>query len=961
MRSVPFVAAWRFRPAQFGAKRAATIAFGFGIAFLAAASLLAAAIFTPAPFAAAQEPWHGVPDAGAGPVQPPAPEQVGQGPEPAQTNQCGVNSVAVADYNPGAATATIIRDCNTLLDDVMGSLQGIGLLNWSITRKMSEWDGITTAQVCDPATPCYKVTGIALTSKSFTNGAAPAALGSLDGLKTLILDNNALEGTLPRELGNLSALQTLSLKRNQLTGIVPPELGNLSNLTTLDLSENCLIGNIPAALTTMPNLKILALNDNHRETCGEIAITGPVAELYGNPADQKVESGLYPSIPAALGNGNANGLPRLEQLRLQGNRLSGTIPTELGNLSTLKQLRLGNNMLSGGIPAELGSLSALTDLRLGDNRLSGSIPPQLRTLTSLTMLHLQNNQLTGAIPAELGQLAALTSLSLHRNQLTGNIPTALGSLSNLECLYLNHNRLDGSIPAQLGNLSNLECLYLNDNRLTGGIPSALVTGLASLQELGLAGAVTLSGLPAPIVEDAGAQTITVNAQLDTATAWAAGFVAADANAASNLQITASGSGTARAVIFTASSDAFHIARGADNANGTLVITPTDNDDDNVDETVTVSISGVGAPGVADLALSPAAAYAITLVDDNRPDVILPLNPKRISENGGASTVSAALVTASGADTVVTISLMPADAAYYTLTGAATQTITAGQLTSSATLTITAVDDQTVSGNRQIQLSATAVNTAPEGVSTDNASATLTIIEDDMPPTPEPDADYYGSDPAIAGDDEDDGDNGDESDDGDDANTGSEGDGSGNTGDGGGTGDYANTGNAGDVPAPDHTARPTPTPTPTLALTLTPLPTLRPTAAPVPVTPAPPPITRSIAAPPPAPTAPAVSPTSNPAPPTTATRRPPTTATPRPPYTPQPAPSPAARAPAAPQPTAPQPTVPPPNPPTNPPADPATVYPDANTPLTQQWWWYPLLAVAVLLSILVGWLIVLLIA
>ena len=175
---------------------------------------------------------------------------------------------------------------------------------------------------------------------------------------------------------------------------------------------------------------------------------------------------------------------RVVKLKLDGNNLSGTIPTELGNLTSLTELGFYNNELSGEIPTELGNLTSLTELDLALNNLSGEIPAELGNLTALTELILTGNELSGEIPAELGNLTSLTELYLHNNELSGEIPTELGSLTSLQYLYLHENELSGEILTELGNLTSLQRLYLYLNELSGTIPAEL-GNLTSLQRLQL--------------------------------------------------------------------------------------------------------------------------------------------------------------------------------------------------------------------------------------------------------------------------------------------------------------------------------------------------------------------------------------------------------------------------------------------------------------------------------------------
>ena len=125
------------------------------------------------------------------------------------------------------------------------------------------------------------------------------------------------------------------------------------------------------------------------------------------------------------------------------------------------------------------------NLQLINNNLTGSIPTQLGNLTEMIQLDLHHNELSGSIPAALGNLSNLEYLALRANELSGPIPAALGNLSKLATLDIYLNELSGSIPAALGNLDNLQFLYLSRNNLTGCIPNGLSD--AQYHDLGATG------------------------------------------------------------------------------------------------------------------------------------------------------------------------------------------------------------------------------------------------------------------------------------------------------------------------------------------------------------------------------------------------------------------------------------------------------------------------------------------
>lgn len=76
----------------------------------------------------------------------------------------------------------------------------------------------------------------------------------------------------------------------------------------------------------------------------------------------------------------------IEEIVLDVNKLEGSLPTELGRLTTLRKLSLGSNSISGSIPTELGLLYDLKWLGFGGNYLIGELPKELGSLKKLERL-----------------------------------------------------------------------------------------------------------------------------------------------------------------------------------------------------------------------------------------------------------------------------------------------------------------------------------------------------------------------------------------------------------------------------------------------------------------------------------------------------------------------------------------------------------------------------------------------
>ncbi|SEC56912.1 Leucine-rich repeat (LRR) protein [Tenacibaculum sp. MAR_2009_124] len=133
---------------------------------------------------------------------------------------------------------------------------------------------------------------------------------------------------------------------------------------------------------------------------------------------------------------------KVVELKLTSNNVSGTIPSEIGNLSSLSVLDLRSNLISG-VSTGIGSLLSLKKLYLYENQLT-VLPESIGNLSSLETFYLNRNQIT-VLPESIGNLTNLKTLAAHENLLT-SLPTSINTLTKLKFLYINKNKLSGSIP-----------------------------------------------------------------------------------------------------------------------------------------------------------------------------------------------------------------------------------------------------------------------------------------------------------------------------------------------------------------------------------------------------------------------------------------------------------------------------------------------------------------------------------
>lgn len=164
----------------------------------------------------------------------------------------------------------------------------------------------------------------------------------------------------------------------------------------------------------------------------------------------------------------------IETLFFDGNDLTGTLPTELGNLVQLRNLALvGLHDITGTVPSELIALTRLEELYLLQMVTVDPFPiPEVVTLaTNLRYVHISGSSVTGSLPM-MAHLSHLQDFNLKFLSLTGTLPTEIGMLTELTLLSIDDSNIRGTVPSEIGLLTKLTKLEIrHESKITGGIPS----------------------------------------------------------------------------------------------------------------------------------------------------------------------------------------------------------------------------------------------------------------------------------------------------------------------------------------------------------------------------------------------------------------------------------------------------------------------------------------------------------
>ncbi|KAJ4955874.1 hypothetical protein NE237_012657 [Protea cynaroides] len=176
--------------------------------------------------------------------------------------------------------------------------------------------------------------------------------------------------------------------------------------------------------------------------------------------------GVSGTLPSDL-----NQLSQLRILALQNNRISGPLPT-LANLANLEEIYLDNNNFTSIPSTFFTGLTNLQKMTMNQNAnlAPWTIPEDLKDSSSLVYFYASNTNAMGVIPDIFGSFPNLESLRLSYNNLTGPLPKSFAG-SGLQSIWLNNQLfgLSGSIDV-IGTMNQLTQVWLHGNAFTGPIP-----------------------------------------------------------------------------------------------------------------------------------------------------------------------------------------------------------------------------------------------------------------------------------------------------------------------------------------------------------------------------------------------------------------------------------------------------------------------------------------------------------
>jgi Leucine-rich repeat (LRR) protein len=171
-------------------------------------------------------------------------------------------------------------------------------------------------------------------------GTLPTEFGVLANLREVNLTQNLVTGEIPKQFQSMSALEELSLSDNAIQGSLPTDLGLMSSLRQFSVASNRLDGRLFSELGQLTKLSLLELQQN-------VSRRQPRCNTWGSYHHHHCETTSYIYSNCSVFHTVFLTIPIYSYQQ----NISGSIPSEIGNLRILRLINVtGNDALSGQIP-----------------------------------------------------------------------------------------------------------------------------------------------------------------------------------------------------------------------------------------------------------------------------------------------------------------------------------------------------------------------------------------------------------------------------------------------------------------------------------------------------------------------------------------------------------------------------------------------------------------------------------
>ena len=509
-----------------------------------------------------------------------------------------------------------------------------------------------------------------------------------------------------------SALQNVDLGGNPLTSLPARVFANLPALHSVDIGGS----SAAAPFSVLPDgafeglsgpLRNLALHDVSLEVSLRAAGPGRFRAVAPSGAPFDIVLPLTASNGSIEGGATTVTIPAgsVESAALTVTRTAGTtaaVTVDIGTLPDVPNGHEGYELAKSGVPLTVFAAAGAPAVELVLSH--GSIPEQGGVASVTARL---------AAPAT-EEVRLLVAVAPRYPATHADFDASGGRTLSIAA---GATRSSGSVTISAVDNDR----YAGDRTLE--VAAAVTGGSAAVP----------AALPLKITEDEEAPTVTLALSADTIRErGGSALVSARAGfgfgVRVTLTVTAAGEAE-RADDFTLSGSTLTFAAGATESTGTVRVTAVDNAWDAPDHVV--SITAAPTTEFAGIELTAGAALRLTIADDEgTPAVTLRLSPRRIDEDGGEATLSAAIDPPSFAATTVRLSVeavAPADVDDVQVP----ETLSiAAQAAESEEATITAVDDDVYTIDKTFYVHGDAAN--DHGV-TDPARVELTVAESDPLP------------------------------------------------------------------------------------------------------------------------------------------------------------------------------------------------------------------------------------